>query len=208
MKLLIADDHALLRKGVIEMVHGLNISDIDEAKDGHETLEKIKTNDYDLLLLDISMPGVNGLDILQHIQTHQLKTKVLVLSFHPQEQYAFRAIELGASGYITKSAPLTEMGEAIKKIMRGEKYIASQFAEKMIFDQAGKPNKQPHETLSQREFQVMLLLAKGQSLKEISEQLFLSPKTVSTYRSRIMQKTGFTTNSELSIYAIKNSLIE
>lgn len=208
MKLLIADDHAVLREGIRKLVNGLNISDIDEAKDGHEALKKIKTNDYDLLLLDISMPGVNGLEILQHMQNHQLKTKVLVLSFHPQEQYAFRAIQLGASGYITKSAPLAEMGEAIKKVMRGEKYIASQLAEKMVFDQAGKTNKMPHETLSQREFQVMLLLAKGQSLKDISEQLFLSPKTVSTYRSRIMKKIGLSTNSELTIYAIKNSLIE
>jgi two-component system, NarL family, invasion response regulator UvrY len=208
MKVLIADDHAIVREGVKQIIRTLpEINLIDEAWEGYQTLEMIKDNGYDLVILDISMPGLSGMDILQNIKTRQLKTNVLILSFYPQEHYAIRAFKLGASGYLSKNTAFEELTLAIRKIASGGKYITSSIAEKLLMQGLDKLSQMPHETLSEREFQVMLMLARGRTVKEIAADTFISDKTVSTYRARIMEKMGLKKNADLTFYAIKNNLI-
>jgi DNA-binding NarL/FixJ family response regulator len=209
MKILIADDHSVVREGLKQYVKTLDeVKLIDEAIDGNDAWTKIKDGCYDLVILDVSMPGMSGLDVLQKIKERNLKTHVLILSVHPQEQYAIHAFKLGASGYISKDNAFEELTIAIKKIASGEKYIGKAFAEKLAFNGFDSNEKLPHEKLSGREFQVMVMLAKGKSITEIAKEIFISDKTVSTYRSRILEKMGMKKNAELTIYAIKNNLIE
>jgi two-component system invasion response regulator UvrY len=209
MKILIADDHSIVREGLKQYVKTLNeVKLIDEAVDGNEAWAKIKNRNYDLVILDVSMPGMSGLDVLRNIKEKVLRTPVLILSVHPQEQYAIQALKMGASGYISKDSVFEELTLAIKKIASGGRYIGSAFAEKLAFNGYDSDNRLPHEKLSEREFQVMVLLAKGKSVTEISKEIFISDKTVSTYRTRILEKTGMKKNAELTIYAIKNNLIE
>jgi len=209
MKMLIADDHSIVREGLKQYVKTLDeVKLIDEAVDGNEAWTKIKDGGYDLVILDVSMPGMSGLDVLQKIKERNLKTRVLILSVHPQEQYAIHAFKLGASGYISKDNAFEELTLAIKKIVSGGKYIGNAFAEKLAFNGFDSNEKQPHEKLSEREFQVMVMLAKGKSITEIAKEIYISDKTVSTYRTRILGKMGYKKNAELTIYAIKNNLIE
>jgi len=209
MKVLIADDHAVVREGLKLILNEMDsVSTVEEAQDGHEALAKIKKNRYDLVILDISMPGICGLDILQTMKDNKMKAHVLILSVHPQEQYAIRALRLGASGYLSKSSVYEELASAIKKVSAGGKYISSAIAEKIVFEKKGDLDKTPHEKLSAREFQIMCMIAKGKSLTEIARELFISDKTVSTYRTRILDKMGMNKNAELTLYALKNSLIE
>jgi two-component system invasion response regulator UvrY len=209
MKILIADDHSIVREGLKQYVKTLDeIKLIDEAVDGDEAWAKIKDGSYDLVILDVSMPGLNGLDILQKMKEKNLQVRVLMLSVHPQEQYAIHAFKLGASGYISKDNAFEELTLAIRKIVSGGRYIGNVFAEKLIFNGLGPGDKLLHEKLSEREFQVMVMLAKGKSVMEISKEIFLSNKTVSTYRTRILEKMGMKKNAELTIYAIRNNLIE
>ncbi len=208
MNVLIADDHSVVRIGLKDIINKMEeISHIEEACNGIEALEKIKKGNYDLVILDISMPGMSGLEILQSLYKQITKTHFLVLSMHPQVQYAIRAFKAGASGYLSKESVYDELIVAIKKVSEGGKYISSDFAEKVVFDKDGM-NKTPHEKLSDREFQTMCLLAKGISVKEIAEKLFLSDKTISTYRARILEKMELKTNADLTLYAIRNNLIE
>jgi two-component system, NarL family, invasion response regulator UvrY len=209
MKILIADDHAIVREGVKQIVKKLpEVTLIDEASEGNEALKMIKKAGYDLAILDISMPGMSGLDILRNISEKKLKTRVLILSFHPQEQYAVRAFKLGASGYLSKDSAYEELATAIHKIAAGGKYISSSFAEKLFFPDQDQVTHNLHDSLSDREFQVMIMLAKGKTVVEIGKELFISDKTVSTYRSRIMEKLEMTKNADLTFYAIRNNLIE
>jgi DNA-binding NarL/FixJ family response regulator len=209
MKVLIADDHSVVREGLKLILNKIDkVSAVEEAQDGHEALDKIEKNSYDLVILDISMPGVNGLDILQTMKNKKKKAHVLILSVHPQEQYAIRALRLGASGYLSKNSVYEELVSAIQKVTAGGKYISSALAEKIVFEKKGDLDKTPHEKLSEREFQIMCMIAKGKSLIEIAHELFISDKTVSTYRTRILEKMGMKKNAELTLYAIKNSLIE
>ena len=209
MKILIADDHAIVREGVKQIVRSLpEVTVIEEAWEGYQALEKIIADGYDLVILDISMPGLSGLDILQNLKHRNLKTNVLILSLYPQEQYAIRAFKLGASGYLSKNSAYEELKEAIKRIASGGKYISSVIAEKLLFTDPAKANMIPHETLSEREFQIMLMLARGKTVTEIANDIFISDKTVTTYRARIMAKMGLKKNADLTLYAIKNNLIE
>lgn len=209
MNVLIADDHSIVREGLKQIVMKMDeVSNVEEARDGHEALNKIEQSNYDLVILDISMPGLSGLDILKTIKDREEKENVLILSVHPQEQYAIRAFNLGASGYLCKYSVTEELAVAIKKIAGGGRYITPVLAEKIIFDEKNGISKLPHEKLSQREFQIMCMLAKGRSVKEIARELFLSDKTISTYRTRVLEKTGLKNNAELTHYAIKNDLIE
>jgi two-component system invasion response regulator UvrY len=209
MKILIADDHSIVREGLKQHVKAIDeVKLIDEASEGKEAWTKIKDGGYDLVILDISMPGMSGLDVLQKIKESDLQTHVLILSIHPQEQYAVHAFKLGASGYLTKDSAFEELTIAIKKIISGGRYIASAFAEKLAFKGFDSSEKLLHEKLSEREFQVMIMLAKGKSVTEIAKEIFISGKTVSTYRTRILEKMGMKRNAELTIYAIKNNLIE
>jgi two-component system, NarL family, invasion response regulator UvrY len=210
MKIIIADDHALIRKGlkeILQPVKGLVL--LDEAENGSELLLKISQNDYDIVVLDISMPGKSGLDVLKDIRRLQPDLPVLILSVYPEEQYAIRVLKAGASGYMTKDSAPDDLVNAIKKIVSGGKYISPSLAEILASEvKSGGTIKQLHENLSDREFQVMKMIAAGKTIKEISEELFLSPKTVSTYRTRIYEKMKFSSKAELTGYAIKNQLID
>ncbi len=209
MRILIADDHAIVREGVKQILKTLpEVCIIDEIADGNEALLMISKTNYDLVILDISMPGMSGLDILQNLHHRKMTTRVLMLSFHPQEQYAIRAFKLGASGYLSKDSAFEELATAIRKIAAGGKYISTVFAEKQFFSDSDNGTLTLHDSLSDREFQVMIMLAKGKTVLEIATEIFISDKTVSTYRSRIMEKMGMKKNTELTFYAIKNNLIE
>jgi two-component system, NarL family, invasion response regulator UvrY len=209
MKILIADDHAIVREGLKQYVKTLeDVSLIDEAVEGFEAWTKIKNCSYDLVILDVSMPGMSGLDVLRKMKEKNMKSRVLILSVHSQEQYAIQAFKMGASGYLTKDSAFAELTIAIKKIASGGRYISSTFAEKLALNEFESDILQLHHKLSEREFQVMVKLAKGRSVTEIAKEIFISDKTVSTYRSRILEKMGMKKNAELTIYAIKNNLID
>ncbi len=206
MKILIADDHAVLREGVRQVLSTLpSVSLIDDADNGNIVLSKLKKNKYDLMILDISMPGISGLDILQHIKDASLECRVIILSFHPEEQYANRAFKLGAVGYISKNSSFAEIKKAIEKVASGGRYVSPDFAEKLAFNE--NAGLLPHERLSEREFQVMIMLAQGKSISEIANHIFIADKTVSTYRARIMDKMEMGSNAELTMYAMRAGLI-
>ncbi|MGB2763293.1 MAG: response regulator transcription factor [Candidatus Aminicenantaceae bacterium] len=208
-KILIADDHAVVRKGLKQIL--AETSDIvaaDEAKNGQEVLEKVRKSDYDIVMLDISMPGRSGIEILKQLKDEKPEVLVLVLSMHPEEQYAVRALKAGASGYLTKDSAPEELIKAIRKISQGGKYITASLAEKLAFDLEIDSEKPLHETLSDREYEVMCKIASGKTIKEIAEELFLSVKTISTYRSRILEKMGMKNNTQLVHYALKNRLLD
>ena len=209
MKILIADDHSIVREGVKQILKSLpEVTHMDEASDGSEALLKINTGSYDLVILDISMPVLSGLDILQIIGNRDNKTPILILSSHSQEQYAIRAFKLGASGYVSKDSAFQELVTAVRKIASGRKYVSTEFAEKLLFSDNSKGTENLHDALSEREFQVMIMLAKGLTVIEIAEKIFITYKTVSTYRSRVMEKMGLHKNADLTLYALKNNLIE
>jgi DNA-binding NarL/FixJ family response regulator len=209
LKILIADDHAVVREGVKHILSEMpDMVIADEAGRGQEVLEKVGKSEYDLILLDIAMPGRDGLEILKDLKLHKPKLPVLILSMFPEEQYALRALKSGASGYLTKDSIPDELIKAIQKIVRGGKYISSSFSEKMLLSFDSDAEKPLHETLSDREYQVMRMIASGKTLKEIADELALSVKTVSTYRSRILDKTGMKNNVELTHYALKQRLID
>lgn len=208
MKVLIVDDHTLFRKGLKEILLDLpKIEECLEAKNGFEAIELIGKENFDLIFLDISMPNIDGLETLRRIKALKPDTKVLILSMYPEEQYASRAIKMGANGYITKSADPEELLRAIDKILRGGKYLPDSFSERLV-SYLHKPEQiLPHEKLSEREFQVFLMIAQGKSLVDISKELSISIKTVSTYRARILEKLDLKNNAEIINYAIKHSLI-
>ena len=209
MKVLIADDHSIVRKGLKQLVTSMEeISTVAESIDGIETMSKIEKNKYDLIIMDISMPGLSGMDVLKKMKEANNKSSVLILSVHPQEQYAIQAFKLGASGYLCKDSIYEEIQAAIRKILSGGKYISSVLAEKIILSENMDGTGLLHEKLSEREFQIMCMIARGKSVKKISEELLISDKTVSTYRSRILEKMGMNTNADLTYYAIKNNIIE
>jgi len=209
MKVLIADDHMVVREGLKQILKNLSSSyEIEEAKDGIDALHKIKTGDFNFVILDISMPGLSGLEILKTIKDHNNKVNILILSFHPQEQYAIRALRMGASGYLSKDSAPEELANAIKKISAGEKYISSDIIGKLLNGINEPDDIAIHDCLSEREFQILCLLAKGLSIIEIGKHLFISEKTVSTYRTRLLEKMGMKSNTELALYAYKNNLIE
>jgi two-component system, NarL family, invasion response regulator UvrY len=209
MKILIADDHSIVREGLKHYVRTLEeVELVDEAVNGNEAWVKIRDTRYDLVILDVSMPGMSGLDVLRNLKERNIKTHVLILSVHPQEQYAIHAFRLGASGYLSKDSAFEELTLAIKKIASGGRYVTSAFAEKFAFNGYNPGINKLHEKLSEREFQVMVLLAKGKSVMEIAKGIYISDKTVSTYRARILEKMGMKKNAELTMYAIKNNLIE
>ena len=209
IKILIADDHPVVRKGlkeIIEEIPDMVVS--SEANNGQEALEKVRKNDFDIVVLDISMPGISGLDILKQLKSEKPELSILVLSMYPEEQYAVRVLRAGASGYLTKESAPEELIAAIRKASKGGKYISSSLAEKLAFDLETDAERQLHETLSDREYQVMRMIASGKTAKEIGEKLFLSVKTISTYRARILEKMEMKSNAELIHYALKHGLVE
>jgi len=209
INILIVDDHAIVRKGIRQIL--LETSDkyaVEEACNGQEALEKVYKNNYDLVLMDISMPGRSGLDILKQLKQEKPKVPVIILSVYPEEQYAVRALKTGAAGYLTKESAPEELIRAIRKVSRGGgKYVTASIAEKLASAIGIDLEKLPHEDLSNREYQVLCMIASGKTATQISEELSLSVKTVSTYRTRILGKMGMKNNAELTHYAVKNSLV-
>ena len=208
MKILICDDHKIVRDGLRQILHQLQcVTNIGEAGDGNEALTLLKSDAFDIILLDISLPGKSGLEVLQSVKEKWPATNVLMLSMHPQEQYAIRALNLGASGYLTKDTASEELLMAVKKVSEGGKYISHSLAERLAVHLDKNAIRQRHELLSCREFEIMIKLANGKSLHEIGNELCISDKTVSTYRSRIMEKMALSKNTELTRYCIENKLL-
>lgn len=208
MRILICDDHKIVRDGLRQIIRQLpEVTFIVEAHDGNEALMLLKNDPFDIMLLDISLPDRNGLEILQAAKAKWPLTNVLILSMHPQEQYALRALKLGASGYLTKDTASEELLLAIRKVSSGGKYISSSLAESLVINFDKDSTRQKHELLSSREFEIMIRLANGKSLQETGDELYISNKTVSTYRSRIMEKMQFTKNTELARYCLENNLL-
>jgi two-component system invasion response regulator UvrY len=207
IKVLIVDDHPVVRKGLKNILEACpEIKVTGEAGQGSELIEKAIHNYFDVILLDISLPGRNGLDLLKVIKSINQGIAVIILSIHPEEQYAVRALKLGAAGYLTKSTAPDELITAVKRAAQGRKYITSTIAEALAFNISYR--KPLHKTLSNREFEVMCLLAEGKSLSEIAEELSLSIKTISTYRKRILIKMNLKNTSGIIRYAIKAGLVE
>jgi two-component system invasion response regulator UvrY len=209
LKILIADDHAIVRQGLKQIVTETgDMTVAGEASNGQELLSKIKEGEYDVVVLDITMPVIDGMDVLRQLRSERPRLPVLMLSIHPEEQYALRALRAGASGYLTKESAPDELVVAIRKVSSGGKYISASLAEKLAFELEVGRDQALHETLSDREYQVLCLIASGKTVMEIAQELSLSEKTVSTYRSRILEKMNMKNNAELTYYAIKNQLVE
>ena len=201
------DDHAIVREGLRRIINDtqeINIS--AEASTGKEALELIYKNKYDLVLLDISMPEKNGLQTLKEIKKYDKKLPVLMLSMHAEEQYALRAIKAGASGYLTKDSATDQLVSAIKKIYKGRKHISQKMAEILVTDIYHNEEKQLHEYLSDREFEIFKFIVQGLAAKKIAKHLSISDKTVSTYRSRVLKKMHMQSTSDLIHYAIENNI--
>jgi DNA-binding NarL/FixJ family response regulator len=206
---MLADDHSLFREGIKRIFNGsTDIAVVDEARDGCDLLNKLKRHECNVVLLDISMPGRSGLDVLKQLKNEWPDLEVLVLSMHAEEEYAERMLKAGAAGYLVKQCSPDELIEAIYKVAKGKKYISSSLAEILACNVRGKPDKMPHETLSDREYEVMSLIASGKSLNEIAGELSLSKKTISAHRSHILQKLNLKNNSQLIRYAMQNKLVD
>jgi two-component system invasion response regulator UvrY len=209
LRILMADDHALIRKGLKQVLSDEfpNI-EIGEAGNAREALSLAARQPWDAVLLDITMPGQSGLDVLKQIKQLHPKTPVLVLSMHPEDQYALRALKAGAAGYLTKNTASEMVATALRKVLAGGTYISSSLAEDIAHHMSDPGSPAPHQTLSDREYQIMSALASGKTVKEISFDLGLSIKTISTYRTRLLRKLKLTTTAELIRYAIHEGLVQ
>jgi len=208
VRVLVADDHALVRKGLQQVIKE-QAPDmvVGEAMDGEQVLDMVRREKWDVLVLDIGMPKRSGLEILQELRATQPKLPVLILSVHPEDQYAIRVLKAGAAGYLSKDSALDELVDAIRKAIGGGRYVSASLAEKLALGLSGGLDKLPHETLSDREMTVLLKMGAGMSVGEIAEELTLSVKTVSTYRTRILEKMGYQSNADLIRYVIENRLL-
>jgi DNA-binding NarL/FixJ family response regulator len=208
LRILIADDHYLIRRGLRQLLEEtLPASQVDESEDGPRTLAMARQNKYDVIILDISMPGKDGLDLVHDLKDLDPLVHILILSIQPEEQYALRAFRLGASGCLNKSGAPSELIVAVKTMIAGKRYVSARAQELMLEEVVGGGSGLPHERLSDREYQVFRMLASGKTIGEISEVLALSVKTVSTYRARILEKTGLENNAQLTHYAFKHKLV-
>lgn len=209
IKVCITDDHELIREGFKKLItREEDIDLVGEARSGAETLEVLEQKSCDVVVLDINLPDKNGLEVLKDILVQFPKTKVLVLSMYPEERYATRALKNGASGYITKDSAPVEMIDAVRKIAQGGQYISQALAEQLASSYRGKWKAATHENLSDREFEILLLLGKGKSVNTISRELFLSSNTVNTYKRRIFEKMQFASKAELIQYVLRQGLVE
>ncbi|HEY4875140.1 MAG TPA: response regulator transcription factor [Puia sp.] len=207
-RILIADDHTVVRRGLKQiLLEAFPFAEIEEVANAEELFKKILKHKWDVVISDISMPGRSGLEVLQQIKLDQPKLPVLILSVHPEDQYALRVLKAGASGYLNKASAPEELVKAVNKLLLGKKYITATIAEKLASNLDIDTNKQLHELLSDREFEVFKLLAAGKSVSAIAEQFSLNVSTISTYRARIMEKMNFKANADLTLYAIENKLM-
>ncbi|MGC9323410.1 MAG: response regulator [Desulfomonilia bacterium] len=207
IRVLVADDHPIVRQGIKQILADTDdITVAAEAANGQQVLDAVWKNTFDVILLDISMPGRDGLEILRELKAHSPKLPVLVLSMYPEEQYAIRVLKSGASGYLTKSSAPDELISAIRKSASGSKYISPSVAERLAFELDKDSDRPLHEILSDREYQVFRMIASGKTITEIAQELFLSVKTVSTYRSRILEKLNLKNTAAIVLYAVQHKL--
>ena len=209
IRVLIVDDHTLIREGFKKILNEeADLKVVKEARTGREAIEFATKEKFDIILLDINLPDHSGLDVLSALKQRSLKTPLLVLSMYPEDRFAVRALKAGASGYITKESAAEELVKAIRKILAGGKYISPSLAEKLASDLQKNTDKPRYEALSNREYEVFCSIASGKTVSEIAEKLSLSVKTISTYRTRILEKMNMKTNAELTHYAIDNHLVD
>jgi DNA-binding NarL/FixJ family response regulator len=208
IKILVVDDHAIVREGLKQILGDEEDMAVpSEAGTGGEAMNRIRERHFDVVLLDISMPGRSGLEVLKDIRTEKPKLPVLILSIHPEEQYAVRALRAGAAGYMNKASAPAELIDAVRRVAAGGKYVSPSLAEKLAFELTADPSKPPHELLSNREYQVMIMLAAGKTVSEIAGELCLSVKTISTYRARVMEKMNMKRNADLTLYSVRRHLL-
>ncbi len=208
LRILIADDHEIIRKGLKQiLLEEYPSAFIDEVKNAEEVINKTITQEWDIIICDLSMPGRSGLDVVQHVKLNFPKLPVLILSIHPEEQYAIRVLRAGAAGYLSKDVATEELVGAVKRVLQGRKFISPSIAEKMATELDQDTSKPLYEILSDREFDVFKMIASGRSVSEIAEQLTLSVTTVSTYRARVLVKMSMKTNADFTRYALENKLI-
>ncbi len=209
IRVVIVDDHAIVRRGIRQIVadHPA-IEVIGDAGDYSELMKLLRERECDVVLLDIAIPGKNGIEILKAVRERYPKVRALMFSTYPEDQYAVRALKAGASGYLNKSSAPERLLEAIQQVALGRRYITPEFAESLAASVAEPETRNPHELLSDREFQTLRLIASGRKLSEIAAELAISPKTVSVYRARVLEKMKLRTNTELARYAVTHSLIE
>jgi DNA-binding NarL/FixJ family response regulator len=208
MKFLIADDHAIVRKGLVQILYEeFPTASVTEVANSNEVMDEVRKHIWDVILLDISMPGRNGIETLKQIRTEGIKAPILMLSMHPEEQYAVRVLKAGASGFLNKESATDELLAAVRKVLSGKKYISAAVAEKLAETVGGEREKSPHELLSDREMQVLQLIASGKTVSEIGDELSLSVNTISTYRTRLLEKLNLNNNAELTRYAIDNKFV-
>jgi DNA-binding NarL/FixJ family response regulator len=209
MRVLIADDHPVVRHGLKQILNtDADMTVVGEAKNGNEAMELARKLEWDVAVLDYSMPGRSGLELLAEIKREFPQRPVLVLSMHPEELHARRVLKAGGAGYMNKESAGEELAAAIRKVVNGGKYVSATLAERLAVELAPESQKPLHETLSDREYRVMWLLASGKPINRIAKEMFLSPSTVSTYRVRILRKLGLSSNAELVQYAVKHQLVE
>ena len=209
IRVLLADDHALVRAGLRQFLEqDPQVTEIGEAVSGSNTLDMLRSKSWDLLLLDIFMPDRSGLDILARVRALHPNTRVLVLSGYPERQYAISVLRSGANGFLSKESAPEELSKAVKTVLSGRRYVSAALADFLVSDMDADVTKPLHAALSEREFQTLCKLAAGRSVSEIANELCISVKTVSTYRSRILQKTSFKTNADLTSYALRTGLIQ
>ena len=209
IRIVIADDHEIVRAGLKQIISDdEDMEVLGESNNGENLIELVKKNDYDVVLLDLKMQGISGIDVIKHIKVLKPDLPIIVLSMHAEDQYAVRTIKAGASGYLTKETAAENLVSAVRRVVGGGKYISPTLAETLADSVAGGGVDLPHEKLTDREFQVMCMIASGKTVSEIGAELFLSVKTISTYRQRVLEKMNMKNNSELTHYAIKNNLLD
>jgi len=209
IKVVVVDDHAVVREGLKRIItENVGMTVTGEAADGHEAMLVIKSEPCDVVLLDITMPNKSGLDVLKELHAESPRLPVLVLSMHGEDQYAIRVLRAGAAGYLTKDSAPAKLVQAIRKVVRGGKYVSPTLAERLVFDLGTDSDKAPHEILSDREYQVLCMISSGKTVTQIAEELSLSVKTISTYRVRILEKLKMKNNAEITRYAIKEGLVD
>jgi DNA-binding NarL/FixJ family response regulator len=209
IRVLIADDHVVVRSGLRQLFELMgDIAVAGEATNGEEVLELLRQKELDLILLDLTMPGLSGVNLIARIRTLHEKVPILVLSMHNELQIAKRVLQAGASGYVTKGSEQDILMAAIRKVAAGGRFIDPGVAEQMVFEKPSTGEALPHERLSERELHIMKLIAMGKGVNEIADELFISNKTVSTHKARLMQKLNFQSNAELVRYAVDNGLVE
>ena len=208
-RVLIADDHAVVRRGLAEIVNeALDLKVTGQAAAGEELVGLLRGGQGDLVVMDLKMPGLDGLDLVKQLRHEFPAMPILVMSMHPEDQFAVRVLRAGATGYLTKNSAPPDLVRAVRKVAEGRRYVSPQMAETLLDAMDSDPEEAPHEALSDREYQVLRLLASGKLINEISEELALSPKTVSTYRLRLLQKMNMKSYAEITRYALENDLIQ